>query len=292
MRPGMRAPASEHRALVERIKELHCLYGISRLFSQRSLKLEGLLREVVEIIPPAWQYPNRTCARISHGGREYRSKNYAPGGATLTEPIGSRKRTYGFVEVALRPGDWPAGVPAYLGDERRLLKAIAELLGSIIEKKGAEISLKRTSDELRTQAVELEHKNIALREIVSQIGSEKKALQDQVRLNIELTVLPLLDRMQRADIPPQDLQSCLKVLRQNLEDSASSFTRKVIEDRIRLSPRELEICTLIKNGMSNKEIAVMLRISSETVERHRHNIRRKLRITNEKVNLATFLRAL
>ncbi len=105
------------------------------------------------------------------------------------------------MEVSLRPGGVPVGAEAFLRDERKLLKAIADLLGSIIEKKEAEISLKRTSDELRTQAVELEHKNIALREIVSQIGAEKKALQDQVRLNIELTVLPLLDRMQRPDTP-------------------------------------------------------------------------------------------
>ncbi len=82
------------------------------------------------------------------------------------------------------------------------------------------------------------------------------------------------------------------MVRQNLEDSTSSFTRKIIEDRVRLSPRELEICNLIKNGLANKEIAALLQISLETVERHRHNVRRKLRIDNEKVNLATFLRAL
>ena len=65
----------ERRALSERIKELNCMYDISRLFSQRSLRLKGLLKEIVRIIPNGWQFPERTCAKISYGGREYRSMN-------------------------------------------------------------------------------------------------------------------------------------------------------------------------------------------------------------------------
>jgi ATP/maltotriose-dependent transcriptional regulator MalT len=136
----------------------------------------------------------------------------------------------------------------------------------------------------------LENKNIALRELIAQIGLEKKALQDQIKLNIELTVLPLLNKMQNPDTSREAWQNYLRVAQQNLENVTSAFNRKVIEDRVRLSPRELEICNLVKNGLSNKEIAQLLHISLLTVERHRHNVRKKLRIDNEKVNLATFLR--
>jgi len=64
----VKAIPDERRALSERIKELHCLYEISRLFSQRSLRLKGLLKEIVKIIPNPWQFPERTCAKISYGG--------------------------------------------------------------------------------------------------------------------------------------------------------------------------------------------------------------------------------
>jgi DNA-binding CsgD family transcriptional regulator len=203
-----------------------------------------------------------------------------------------KKQKGGFVEVAYLDDGSHDSRTVFLEEEKKLLKAIAGLLGSIIEKKEAEMVLKRTADELRKQTVELDNKNIALREIVSQIGLEKKALQDQMRLNIELTVLPLLNKMQNPNVPPESWQSYLRVVQQNLEDITSSFTRKVIEDRVRLSPRELEICNLIKNGLSNKEIAALLQISLLTVERHRHNVRKKLRIDNKKINLATFLRDL
>jgi len=292
MNDDMKMVSDEKRALVERIKELNCLYDISRLFSQRSLRLEGLLKEIVRIIPGAWQFPERTCVRISYNGREYRSKNYSLGNTSLTETIELKKRKGGFVEVAYLDNGSHDSRTVFLEEEKKLLKAIAGLLGRIIEKKEVEMSLKQTTDELHKQTVELENKNIALREIVSQIGLEKKALQDQMRLNIELTVLPLLNKMRNPNVPPESWHRSLSVVQQNLEDITSSFTRKVVEDRVRLSPRELEICNLIKNGLSNKEIAELLQISLLTAERHRHNVRKKLRIDNQKINLATFLRDL
>lgn len=287
----MRPVPVEQTALFERIKELNCLYDISRLFSQRTLSLDTMLKEIVRTIPNAWQFPENTCARISHRGREYQSENYSAGNKSLAEKIKPSNRDSGFVEVCYL-GDPDVSSMLFLEDEKKLLKAIAELLGSIIEKKEAETSLKRTSSELHKKATELESKNIALRELIAQIEFEKKALQDQIRLNIELTVLPLLNKMQNRGISREAWHNYLQVARQNLEDVSSSFTRKVIEDRVRLSPRELEICNLIKNGLANKEIAQLLHISPLTVERHRHNVRKKLRIDNEKVNLATFLREL
>ena len=56
-----------------------------------------------------------------------------------------------------------------------------------------------------------------------------------------------------------------------------------------LTKRELEICHLIKNGLSSKEIADMLYISERTAENHRTSIRKKLDLNNKKVNLHIFL---
>jgi ATP/maltotriose-dependent transcriptional regulator MalT len=286
----MKKLTAERSALIERMKELRCLYDISRLFSHHSLGLERLLREIIRVIPRAWQYPELTNVRLSYGGREYRSKNYSPNGTRMAQAIEVRRRPRGFVEVSyLKAGPGPAGAE-FLEEEKRLLKAIAELLGSIVEKKETEMSLRRTSRELRAQAAELQNKNIALKEIISQVELERKALQDQMRMNIELTVLPLLTKLESPDIPPEALRTYLHVVRQNLQDVTSSFSSRVSDERVRLSPREVEICDMIRNGLSNKQIAELMRISLLTVERHRHNIRKKLGIDNEKVNLASFLR--
>jgi len=285
----MRRLPTEKKALIERMKELHCLYDISKLVSHRSLSLERLLREIVRVIPRAWQYPERTSVRLSYGGWEYRSKSYSAKSIRIAESIEVRKRPRGFVEVAYAGAGSRSARTEFLPEEKKLLKMIAEALGNIIEKKEAEISLRQTTHELRAQATELQNKNIALKEIISQVELDRKALQDQMRMNIELTVLPLLGKLQSADTPPEEWKTYLHVVRQNLEDVTSSFSSKVSDERVRLSPREVEICNMIRNGLSNKEIAELLRISLLTVERHRHNIRKKLRIDNEKVNLVSFL---
>ena len=59
-----------------------------------------------------------------------------------------------------------------------------------------------------------------------------------------------------------------------------------------LTPKEVQICNMIKRGLSSKEIAAFLGISIFTVGRHRHNIRKKIKITNKKDNLNTFLHGL
>jgi DNA-binding NarL/FixJ family response regulator len=47
-----------------------------------------------------------------------------------------------------------------------------------------------------------------------------------------------------------------------------------------LSLREIEIIKLIKEGLSSKEIAAKLNLSYRTVEVHRHNILKKLKLNN------------
>ena len=60
----------------QRVKELNCLYAISHLAEQEELSLDELLQEIVEVIPPSWQYPEITCARIMLEEREMRTENF------------------------------------------------------------------------------------------------------------------------------------------------------------------------------------------------------------------------
>jgi PAS domain S-box-containing protein len=66
---------SEHN-LKERIKELRCLYRISRLFEKPIFSFKETIRGVLDLLPPAWQFPEITCARIKYRNNKYETKNF------------------------------------------------------------------------------------------------------------------------------------------------------------------------------------------------------------------------
>ena len=77
----------------------------------------------------------------------------------------------------------------------------------------------------------------------------------------------------------------------NLEEITSPFTNQLSLSYHSMTPTEIAICNMIRNGMRTKEIAEMRSVSEATINRHREKIRRKLKITNQDVNLATFLQS-
>lgn len=145
-----------------------------------------------------------------------------------------------------------------------------------------------TARKISEQAIE--QKNAALREILEQIEIEKKKIKDDVHLNVEEVLLPALKKLRRKGTRLD--KKYLDALEQSLKELTSSFGSSVSEKQLKLSPREVEVANLIKNGLSSKEICQMLNISFKTIETHRNKIRRKLGIINKEVNLTTYLQSL
>lgn len=91
---------------------------------------------------------------------------------------------------------------------------------------------------------------------------------------------------------PDDLMSAIRVVRQGDVYIYPSLARLLVKDflhraetsdvetREELTPREQEVLTCIAEGYSNREIADTLVISVKTVDRHRENIMRKLKLHN------------
>ncbi len=81
----------------------------------------------------------------------------------------------------------------------------------------------------------------------------------------------------------------IEIIEQNLEDIASPFMRDLSKTLHKLTPSEIQIINLIKHNKTTKEISDLLNISNRTVDTHRANIRKKLGIKNQKINLKSFL---
>lgn len=160
----------------------------------------------------------------------------------------------------------------------------------ITERKRAEDMLRQTTKQLEIEREALERKNIALREILDQIDAEKNTLKQQVITNVEQAIIPTLVRMKESAHPTQTRN--FEILEKDLREIVSPFLDTLKNNYTKLSPRELEVCRLIKNGLTSKEIAQSLNLSVMTVHKYRELIRKKLGLVNSEVNLHTYLQSL
>jgi len=134
-----------HAALVERVKELTCVYRIAQVAAGSGSLAEALER-IVGLLPPAWQHPDATTARIRVGDQVCQSPEFREGPHSLRAPIFSGGETVGWVEVF--HGAAQASAP-FLPEEQHLIDAVARELSSLVERKTAQADRAKLRDQLR-----------------------------------------------------------------------------------------------------------------------------------------------
>lgn len=127
--------------LSERVKELNCLYGISKLVEERNISLEEILQGVVELIPPAWQYPEITGAGIKLRNHQVKTINFRETIWKQAETIMVNGEQFGTIEVCYLEEKPESDEGPFLKEERNLIHVVAERLGHIIEHRLAENNL-------------------------------------------------------------------------------------------------------------------------------------------------------
>lgn len=137
-------------------------------------------------------------------------------------------------------------------------------------------------------AAELENTNTALRVLLKQVNENKTEMESRVLDNFTRLVNPYLDLLEEnlANTPQQEY---VTVIQENIKKITSSFSLNLSSSYLGLSPREIQVADLVRQGRANKEAARILNISINAVEFHRNNLRKKLGLQNKKINLRTYL---
>ncbi|HPX19746.1 MAG TPA: PAS domain S-box protein, partial [Deltaproteobacteria bacterium] len=172
-----------------------------------------------------------------------------------------------------------------------LVRANIRLKREIEERKLAEQTLMRKEEELQLESLNLEEANTALKVLLKRGEQDKKELEEKVLSNIKELALPYLGKLKSG--PLDDRQAAyVHLLESSLNDIISPFLQRLSSRYLNLTPTEIQVANLVREGKSTKEISDLLTISKRAVEFHRNNIRDKLGLKKEKANLRSYLLSL
>ncbi|MGD8698516.1 MAG: ATP-binding protein [Gemmatimonadales bacterium] len=157
--------------LEERVKELNCLFGITRISEQYRESLTEILSKTVELLPPSWEHSDVACARIVLGGLEFKTNNYADTPWMQRAGISMHGEEIGWVEVGYLKAMPERDEGPFLTEESSLLHSVAERLGRVAERLDAEKKLDEKENELRSRLTHLARLGV-MGEMASSIAHE------------------------------------------------------------------------------------------------------------------------
>jgi len=135
--------------LNERVKELNCLYSMTKLLNKPNSKLEDILDEIVKIILPSLQYPDIACCRIIINSREYKTDNFKKTEWIQSTDIVVDGKKSGTIEVCYLKRKPDICENLFLKEEGYLIDSISKLITSFIEQKKVEEILKTSEEKYR-----------------------------------------------------------------------------------------------------------------------------------------------
>jgi DNA-binding CsgD family transcriptional regulator len=166
-----------------------------------------------------------------------------------------------------------------------------ELHEEIKVRKQAEGELRQRQAALMAQTKSLEEANTALKVLLRHREADKSELEEKVLSNVKALVFPYVEALKSTRLDAKQ-KAIVELIETHLENIVSPFLTTLNATYSGLTPREIQVANLVKEGKTTKEIAALTNVSSRAVEFHRYNIRIKLGLRKKKANLRSYLLSL
>ncbi|MBT3368086.1 MAG: response regulator, partial [Nitrospina sp.] len=147
-REAEKALRESSEELEERVKELNCFYGISRLLENPDISLDEIMQGVVNLIRHSWQYPEITCSRIIVGDEEFKTEDYRETKWKQSSEIFANGTRMGVLEICYLDDKPEIDEGPFLKEERDLISAVTKRLGRVIERMWAREKQEQLETEL------------------------------------------------------------------------------------------------------------------------------------------------
>jgi len=178
-----------------------------------------------------------------------------------------------------------------LCDQKGEIDYVSGVFFDVTEQKKAQEALRKREAELAEQSRHLEEVNAALKVLLKRREEDKNDLEEKVLANVKELVLPYVEKLKNSRLR-SDQMTLVGILESNMQEISSPFVTKLSSRFLGLTPAEIQVASLIKDGKTSKEIATLLHTSENTIRSHRFHISSQLDLKNKKVNLRSYLRSL
>ncbi|OPY08947.1 MAG: Transcriptional activator protein CzcR [Syntrophus sp. PtaB.Bin001] len=175
--------------------------------------------------------------------------------------------------------------------ENRVQERTRKLMEEITRRKQVEDDLRRQEQDLRIKSQNLEEVNTALHVLIKNREIDRIDQGQKILSNCKELILPYVEQLKKQKLPPHQM-ACVEIIEANVQNIISPFLQSLSSELAHLTPKEVQVANLVKEGKTTKEISELLNLSIRSVESHRDNIRTKLGISNEKINLRSYLLSL
>lgn len=140
--------------------------------------------------------------------------------------------------------------------------------------------------EIEKRSKEVDELKITLRVVLRKKNEDIAACEERMLCSLKQMLMPYLAVLENATLNTKHRQ-CVRELKKSIENIAFPFSPSFLRECAILTPVEIRVAGMIKQGKTTKEIAEIFCLSTRTIESHRRNIRKKLGLNNRKINLMT-----
>jgi len=104
-------------------------------------------------------------------------------------------------------------------------------------------------------------------------------------------ILPYIEKLLESGVKGRE-RTMLEIVQERLREIISPFLNRFSSLHEFLTPQEIQVANMVREGRTSKEIADVLMISVSGVDFHRKQIRRKLQLSGSGKNLRSYLLSL
>ncbi len=158
----------------------------------------------------------------------------------------------------------------------------------ITKLKLAQETLKENQKQLEDKNQSLNELNTALKVLIQQREDDKTEMEKKFLANVKTLILPYTSRLKDSRLSEKD-KTLVNIIDDHLHDIISPLLKNINNAEIMLTPQEIQVASLVKDGKTTSEIADILFVSESTISFHRKNLRKKLGLKNRQANLRTIL---